>query len=84
MNALTLPEDWEADALCTQVDPELFFPGKGQSTKEAKQVCGRCPVVDECRERALSFDGEVFGIWGGTTAYDRKLMKRAARDGAAA
>ncbi|ARQ95494.1 WhiB transcriptional factor [Mycobacterium phage Shandong1] len=79
MNALTLPEAWEAAALCTQVDPELFFPGKGDSAKPAKQICARCPVVDECRERAMSFDGEVWGIWGGTTAYDRRLAKRAAK-----
>ncbi|APD18216.1 WhiB family transcription factor [Mycobacterium phage Hammy] len=84
MNALTLPEDWEADALCAQVDPELFFPNKGQSTKEAKRICAACPVLEKCRERALSFDGEVFGIWGGTTGADRKLIKRQAREGAAA
>ncbi|ASR85255.1 WhiB transcriptional factor [Mycobacterium phage SirPhilip] len=76
------PEDWEADALCAQVDPDLFFPAKGQSAEPAKRVCAMCPVVDTCLDRALT-SGEPFGIWGGVTAYDRKLMRRADRRAAA-
>ncbi|ASR85352.1 WhiB family transcription factor [Mycobacterium phage Tierra] len=72
------PEAWEADALCAQVDPELFFPDKGQSSKPAKAICAACPVREVCLDRALA-SGEQFGIWGGETAYDRKLMLRAGR-----
>jgi WhiB family redox-sensing transcriptional regulator len=30
---------WQADALCSQTDPEAFFPEKGGSTREAKKIC---------------------------------------------
>ncbi len=72
-----IPEEWEHDALCTQTDPEIFFPDQGGSTREAKRICGRCPVVDECLDRAMSFDGEVWGVWGATTQRDRRVMRRA-------
>ena len=35
-------EVW-ASALCAQVDPELFFPEKGQPAAPAKAVCARVP-----------------------------------------
>ncbi|ASR85557.1 WhiB transcriptional factor [Mycobacterium phage Krueger] len=70
------PETWEADALCAQVDPEIFFPDKGESAKPAKRVCLACPVREVCLDRATE-RGELFGIWGGTTAYERKLARRA-------
>ena len=38
---------WQAEALCAQTDPEAFFPEKGGSTRDAKRVCGVCPVRDE-------------------------------------
>ena len=30
---------WQARANCMGVDPDLFFPERGASTKEAKEVC---------------------------------------------
>ncbi|OBB52506.1 WhiB family transcriptional regulator, partial [Mycolicibacterium fortuitum] len=46
-------EPWQAEGICRQVDPEIFFPEKGQSTKDAKRVCANCPVAAECLEYAL-------------------------------
>ncbi|QFP94839.1 WhiB family transcription factor [Mycobacterium phage Marshawn] len=86
MNAaeiFTLPEAWEHDALCVQTDPHLFFPQKGKGARDAKRICARCPVVDECLDRAMAFGVEVEGIWGGTTQRDRRAMKRAEREAAA-
>ncbi|QFG09439.1 WhiB family transcription factor [Mycobacterium phage Yuna] len=76
MNALTLPEDWENDALCAQSDPEAFFPEKGQSAEPARRICRGCPVLDDCLDRALGYDGEVFGVWGGLTQRDRRDIRR--------
>ena len=36
---------WQERANCLGVDPDLFFPERGASTKEAKAVCGGCEVV---------------------------------------
>ena len=67
--------DWHYSALCAQTDPEAFFPERGASTKDAKRICGRCPVQDECLDWALHHD-EKFGVWGGTSEQDRRKIKR--------
>src|SRR5215475_3100444 len=70
--------EWQERSLCSQTDPEAFFPEKGGSTREAKRICSRCEVRDECLEYALAHD-ERFGIWGGLSERERrKLKKRAA------
>lgn len=65
--------DWTRVALCSQTDPELFFPLKGD-TRRARAICGRCDVKPECLEWALAHD-ERYGVWGGTTERQRKRMK---------
>lgn len=68
---------WQGDALCSQTDPEAFFPEKGGSTRDAKRICGSCEVRSECLDYALQND-ERFGIWGGLSERERrKLRKRA-------
>lgn len=65
---------WAAiDALCAQTDPEIFFPEKGGSTREAKQVCAACFVAAECLDYALTM-GERFGIWGGLSERERRAI----------
>ncbi len=71
------PIGWQERALCAQTDPEAFFPEKGGSTREAKQMCTRCEVRDECLDYALAHD-ERFGIWGGTSERERRRLKRLA------
>lgn len=74
------PEDedltWQESALCSQTDPEAFFPEKGGSTREAKKICLGCEVRPECLEYALRHE-ERFGIWGGLSERERRrLYKR--------
>ncbi len=63
-------------AVCSETDPEVFFPEKGGSTRQAKAVCKEsCNMTDECLEHALE-KNERFGIWGGTSESERrKLLK---------
>ncbi len=68
---------WQEQALCAQTDPEAFFPEKGGSTREAKRVCARCPVRQQCLEYAVAHD-ERFGIWGGLSERERRRLKRRA------
>lgn len=78
---------WKADAACRGLDPDLFFPERGESTKEAKRVClgdprhniPACPVRDECCAKALTLrEGSkpMPGIWGGTSERERRLLRR--------
>ena len=68
---------WQTDALCSQTDPEAFFPEKGGSTRDAKRICTSCEVRDECLQYALDND-ERFGIWGGLSERERRRLKREA------
>lgn len=65
--------DWYRDALCAQIGWEVFFPEKGENAKEAKQVCLRCPVREQCLREALA-NGEEFGIWGGRSVVERERL----------
>ena len=67
---------WQDQANCMGVDPDLFFPERGASTKEAKGVCRGGVVREDCLEYALA-NGEKFGIWGGMSERERRRIRRA-------
>jgi WhiB family redox-sensing transcriptional regulator len=72
--------DWRHRALCRDEDPELFFPigNTGPAIvqlEQAKAVCRRCPVTDECLSWALE-SGQDAGIWGGMGEDERRALKR--------
>jgi WhiB family redox-sensing transcriptional regulator len=70
------PRAWQARANCMGVDPELFFPERGSSTREAKEVCRGCVVRGDCLEFAIA-NSEKFGIWGGMSERERRRVRRA-------
>ncbi len=77
MDTGTEPEEsWQLYANCLGVDPDLFFPERGASTKEAKSVCKACVVREDCLEYALE-NSEKFGIWGGLSERERRKLRRA-------
>ncbi|MDP8975419.1 MAG: WhiB family transcriptional regulator [Actinomycetota bacterium] len=67
---------WQRQANCMGVDPDLFFPERGASTREAKEVCRGCVVREDCLEYALA-NSEKFGIWGGLSERERRRIRRA-------
>ena len=69
------PKTWWGFANCLGVEPDLFFPERGASTKEAKEVCRGCVVREDCLEYALDH-GEKFGIWGGMSERERRRLRR--------
>ncbi|MCZ7527456.1 MAG: WhiB family transcriptional regulator [Acidimicrobiia bacterium] len=71
----TGPRRWQERANCLGVDPDLFFPERGASTREAKAVCRGCEVRHDCLEYALSH-AEKFGIWGGLSERERRRLRR--------
>jgi WhiB family redox-sensing transcriptional regulator len=66
---------WQDYANCLGVDPDLFFPERGASTREAKEVCRGCVVREDCLEYALA-NGEKFGIWGGMSERELRRIRR--------
>jgi len=65
---------WHVLAACRGVDPDLFFPERGASTREAKEVCRGCVVREDCLEYAL-VNRVKYGVWGGHSERERKRMR---------
>ena len=67
--------DWVEDALCAQVDPEIFFPEQAQlaHAKPAKSICANCPVTSQCLDYGMDMQ---FGVYGGLTATERAQLRR--------
>lgn len=66
---------WRVRASCIVADPDTFFPEKGGSVRDARKVCQKCEVKDQCLEFALE-NKEPFGVWGGLTQQERKALLR--------
>lgn len=83
---------WMGQAECSHLDQTLFFGEEVEDASKhapshtkhlnviAQNVCGRCPVREQCLDYALTNDLE-FGIWGGMTprARSRYLERTKAR-----
>lgn len=67
---------WRAEGLCLKHDPDMFFPHAAQDPRPALAVCGHCPVSGACLATALEV-GDCEGVWGGTTADERRTMRGA-------
>lgn len=70
--------DWFTKAVCRGVNPEIFFPVEVNEARDAKIICGECPVKTECLEYALT-NKEEYGVWGGATFRERKIMLKKRR-----
>jgi WhiB family redox-sensing transcriptional regulator len=68
--------EWKQLGSCREADPDMWFPERGSSVKEAKRICQGCPVRYRCLEYALA-DDEGFGVWGGMSERERRRHKRA-------
>lgn len=68
-----IPGEWVTDALCAQVDPELFHLRDGQSGRAAKKVCDLCEVKAMCLAFAVVVD-DPNAVYGGKTPNQRKAL----------
>ncbi|MPZ67854.1 MAG: WhiB family transcriptional regulator [Pseudonocardiaceae bacterium] len=67
-------------AVCAEVDPELWFPEKGGSTRDPKRLCRSCPLMAACLEWALDHPSESrHGVWGGMSEGERYALRRRRR-----
>lgn len=67
-------KDWSDQAMCKDLDTQMFFPKRGEATKPIKIICSVCPVVKPCLEYAMK-SSEKFGVWGGTSERERRRMR---------
>lgn len=73
---------WMRAAACRGQDPDRFFPEESAQTRQAVAVCDDCRVRTECLNYAIRI-GPVDGVWGGTTARQRRQMRDTATVGGA-
>lgn len=52
---------------------DMFFPSRGQSNREAREICAECPARDACADHGLD---ERHGVWGGTSEKERRRLRR--------
>lgn len=71
--------DWRHRAQCRGTsEPDAFFPAginARQQTAEAKAVCHRCPVAEECLAWAIATAQDA-GVWGGLDEDERRVLAR--------
>ncbi|MFF0815106.1 WhiB family transcriptional regulator [Rhodococcus sp. NPDC003318] len=73
--------EWQLRARCRGMDSAMFFHPEGSRgsartwrIRTAKAVCAECPVIEACREHALSVP-EQYGIWGGLSESERDARR---------
>lgn len=70
-------DDWTMRAKCRGMEDALFPEASDQ--KRARLLCSGCPVRFECLAEAL--DNRIeWGIWGGMTERERRLLLRQRTD----
>ena len=75
-----LEENWQDDANCLGVDPDLFFPigTTGPATDMIRQsvaICTACAMQEECLQYALETNQEA-GVWGAYPEDDRRRLRK--------
>jgi WhiB family redox-sensing transcriptional regulator len=70
---------WEFEKpLCAEVGSDIFFPEKEEGkvyAGMAKKICANCIHKIECLEWAVVAN-EKFGIWGGVTERNRRVLRK--------
>lgn len=71
----TIMGAWTEQAAC-KGKTDLFFPDQGDSKsfREAVAICETCSVIDSCRQHIMEHE-ERFGIWAGTNAVRRRIIR---------
>tara|TARA_Y100000361_G_C11091414_1_gene306636 strand:- start:115 stop:402 length:288 start_codon:yes stop_codon:yes gene_type:complete len=69
------PMDWADQGKCRDLQTDIFFAEGGKQAKLAKVICVACPVREECLDYAIR-NFELYGIWGGYTAPERRDLRK--------
>jgi DNA-binding transcriptional regulator YiaG len=66
---------WQADGACLEHPTVNIFPERGEPLDDAREVCRSCLVRVECLDYALALGDELVGVWGGTSARERRARR---------
>ena len=79
---------WRDQAICTDMDPEIFFPRTGDlaGIDYARQICSFCPVIQECLDEAMRVEHGTCkdsraGVFGGLSSSQRYNLYRSTASG---
>ena len=62
-----------SQAVCRNMDTEIFFSLAAKDISTAKNACLKCPAQQACLDYALY--SEEYGVWGGKTPKERNLIR---------
>jgi WhiB family redox-sensing transcriptional regulator len=74
MEELLRPPEWHRQAACRGAGVEHFISDLGGTGREARALCARCDVREPCLAFALAHP-DLAGIWGGTSARERAMLR---------
>ncbi|MER5564113.1 WhiB family transcriptional regulator [Streptomyces sp. NPDC002506] len=72
VGASPAPAPLSRQAACSEADAALFYPSHytREGLEDVLALCAGCPVRNLCLEHARTMP-ERFGIWAGTTPFER-------------
>jgi WhiB family redox-sensing transcriptional regulator len=65
---------WHRQAACRGRGTSEFIVERGATGRLAKAVCSTCEVRPACFEAAM-LDESLQGVWGNTTASERRILR---------
>jgi WhiB family redox-sensing transcriptional regulator len=70
------PGGWHEQAACRGLDPDLFFPERGDDARAARAVCATCPLDSRigCLNEALDLGSNEDGVRAGLVRKERNGM----------
>ncbi|MFW2340787.1 MAG: WhiB family transcriptional regulator [Acidimicrobiia bacterium] len=74
---------WRELAACRSHDPAVFFAGgeagpSGHALQTALSICAGCPVQEGCLDYAVAANPR-YGVWGGHTQAEIRVIRRRRR-----
>jgi WhiB family redox-sensing transcriptional regulator len=69
---------WRTMSACRDLGSDVFFaadPMGGFEEQSAKDVCSQCFVIHDCLAYAITHNAP-FGVWGGMTAAERRVVRK--------
>lgn len=69
-------EDWMVEGSCSNEDVSIWYV---PDRKQAKEICGGCPVLMECAVYS-SFHKVEHGVWGGLSELGRENLRKELKD----
>ena len=72
---MTTEQPWQDQAACTGASVD-FYNLHDPNKSRLKAICASCKVSEACLGYALDTNQE-YGMWGGTTPHERRVMREA-------